>query len=343
MTTLLIVDTETTGTDPETDQIVEIGAVLYDCATAAPVACKSALVRAEANPAEPHNGISVAALAGPWCIEPGQVRAFLRSVELGADPIYVAHNAEFDRSFLPGIGERWICTWADATWPRVSGETGSLTSIALAYGCGVVRAHRAIEDCLTLAAVLTRVAEIEGGLDAWLFRATEPKRELAIELPTDANQCAKDAGFRWDGERTLWVRRVAESRADEFITGLPEALRDAMGPQREITVELEQDQNELAKAAGFRWDPERRVWARRVAESKADAFVAGLPEDLRVAFEPKQELIAEVSYDNNQLAKDAGFRWDRERKVWFRRVPESRVAAFVEGLGFRVTGAAQAA
>jgi DNA polymerase-3 subunit epsilon len=228
VTTLLIVDLETTGTDPDRDAIIEVGAVLFDCATAVPVACKAALVRAESNAAVLVNGIPETVLGGTWCIAPEQVRPTLAGLAKLAPepPIFVAHNAAFERSFLPGVGERWICTWESAVWPRVSGETGSLTTIALAYGVGVSRAHRAIEDCLTLAAVLGRVHELEGGLDAWLFRATEPKREIIGCQRFEDNQLAKDAGFRWDSDSKLWTRRIGESRAEAFVSALPFPARE---------------------------------------------------------------------------------------------------------------------
>lgn len=219
---LLIVDLETSGKDPATDHVVEVGAVLFDTDLAVPVACKSALVRAESNAAEPVNGIPAAALGGPWCIAPEQVRPMLAGfAKLSPEPpIYVAHNAAFDRQWLPGLGERWICTYEDATWPRMPGETGSLVNIALAYGLGVSRAHRAIEDCLLLAAILGRVAEVEGGLGDWLARAMEPKVEIIGAQPREQNQLAKDAGFRWHADRKIWARKVRESQAEAFVAGL---------------------------------------------------------------------------------------------------------------------------
>lgn len=224
MRPLLIVDLETTGTDPASDHVIEVGAVLFDTVCAVPVACKSALVKHGGdNPAQLVNGIPHDVLAGPWCIEPEQIRPMLGGLAklAHAPPIFVAHNAAFERSFLPGVGAEWICTFEDATWPRVSGETGSLVNIALAYGLGVSRAHRAIEDCLLLAALLGRVHEVESGLEAWLFRATEPKRELIACVSYDDRELAKRAGFRWDGERKVWAKSVGESRVEVFAAGLP--------------------------------------------------------------------------------------------------------------------------
>lgn len=228
MTKLLIVDLETSGTDPEKDHVVEVGAVLFDCDLAVPVAVKSALVRAESNAAEPVNGIPAASLSGPWCIGPDQVRAMLAGMAKLAGfepPIFVAHKAAFDRQWLPGLGERWICSFEDASWPRVTGESGSLISIALAYGVGVTRAHRAVEDCLMLAAVLGRVHELEGGLGPWLDRALEPKVEVIGAQAFEQNDLAKEAGFRWDGERKIWRKLVRESQLDGFVEGLPFKVR----------------------------------------------------------------------------------------------------------------------
>ena len=223
MKDLLIIDLETSGTDPDADHVVEVGAVLFSTSLAVPLACKSALVLSGANAAELVNGIPAASLTGPWCIAPEQIRPMIAGLAKLAPepPIYVAHNAAFDRSFLPGVGAEWICTYGDATWPRMPGETGSLVNIALAYGLGVSRAHRAIEDCLLLAALLGRVHEVEGGLEQWMFRALEPKRELIACVSYDDRELAKHAGFRWDGERKVWAKRVGESRAAAFCEGLP--------------------------------------------------------------------------------------------------------------------------
>jgi DNA polymerase-3 subunit epsilon len=138
----------------------------------------------------------------------------------------VAHGAEFDRRWLPRLQGQWLCTYEDAIWPRVPGETGSLTAIALAYDVGIIRAHRAIEDCLTLAAVLSRVHEIEGGLRLWYERAMEPRQELIACVSYNDRQLAKDAGFRWDGDRKVWWKQVRQSVLVDFAGELPFDVRD---------------------------------------------------------------------------------------------------------------------
>ena len=217
MTPLLIVDVETSGTDPATDHLVEVAALLFDTEHGVPLSCMSALIAAESNGAAAINRIPEPCLRRPWLTD--DVPRFFRAcVPPGVEPIYVAHNAAFDRAFLPGIGERWICTLEDAEWPRADGAR-SLTAIALAYDVGV--AHRAIEDCLTLAAILTKVHEIEGGLGDWLARAVEPRVEVVAQVSYDDRELAKRAGFGWDAGSRLWTRRVRRSVVGEYTAGLP--------------------------------------------------------------------------------------------------------------------------
>ncbi len=209
MSALLIIDTETSGLDPEADHLVEVGAVLFDTVLGIPIESRAFLVGAVSNAAEPINRIPAAAIALDWASDPGDVRDVLldlmrQGASVRGETICVAHNAAFDRQWIGGLVSRWICTQTDVDWARVPGGSGSLVSVALAYDVGVVRAHRAIEDCLTLAAILGRVHELEDGLDGWLDR-----------------QLAKDARFGWDGARKLWIKNVRESQVAGFCAAQP--------------------------------------------------------------------------------------------------------------------------
>ena len=57
---LLILDTETTGLDPEVDQVLEVGAILFSVPQRAVLAQLSFLIPVESNAAEPLNGIAPA-------------------------------------------------------------------------------------------------------------------------------------------------------------------------------------------------------------------------------------------------------------------------------------------
>lgn len=229
---LLLVDVETTGLDPQRDELVEIGAVLFDAGLGVPISAWSSLVRASGNAAAALNRIPPEAVQTDTLPDPEMAWTPLRMManagkERSGAFYCVAHNAAFDSAWLPPLEEeRWICTHADAEWPRLNAGglpaagSGSLLALALAYDVGVVRAHRAIEDVLTLAAILSRVHELEGGLGGWIGRAIEPKREVVAMVSYDDREKAKSAGFRWEPGRKLWVRNVRASQVEAYRAGL---------------------------------------------------------------------------------------------------------------------------
>lgn len=53
------------------------------------------------------------------------------------------------------------------------------------------------------------------------------------------------------------------------------------------------------------------------------------------AVHPMVRLVAKVSYDNRQMARDAGFSWDGERKEWFMSVRENRAKEIAGTVSFK--------
>lgn len=159
---LILVDVETTGIEPATSEVIEVGALLFDVEHAEVLEAHSCLVKAERNPAAFVNQIGerlLHSLPDPFI----ESRAF--------DPLYkmvahagafVAHSAAFDRRFFPNDLARlmpWICTQFGTDWPR--GKWGSsLVNTALAHGVGVSASHRALDDCLLLARTLRAANQI---------------------------------------------------------------------------------------------------------------------------------------------------------------------------------------
>jgi DNA polymerase-3 subunit epsilon len=50
-----------------------------------------------------------------------------------------------------------------------------------------------------------------------------------------------------------------------------------------------------------------------------------LEDRIKLAAEPRFDCVANVSYDNRQLAKDNGFRWNPESRTWNRKLSERQV------------------
>ena len=228
---IIIVDTETTGLDPSTCDLIEVAAVRYDVAHRCVVNSWATLVRARGNAAEAINRIPAAALlSAPGVPELVDATDALDGfIGNGRASVWMAHRAEFDRGFIaasaPGLAARmpWVCSKFDIEWPH-SKPGASCVEMALAHGVPVVSAHRALTDCMLIANTLASVGE---QVPALLARAMRPRAVFAVrDTSFDAarNELAKANGFRW--EKPHWIRRMAV----EDAASLPFAVREVSPP-----------------------------------------------------------------------------------------------------------------
>ena len=213
---ILILDTETGGLDPKSDPLVELGFVLWNVEARALVKARSLLIVSKTNEAESINRIPC-----PLLMSHGEMResaiADAKRLADAAD-VLAAHNADFDRGFLPELADRtWLDTKSDCEWPGVT-LGASLNETSLALLGYAVRGHRALADCLTLArcfektAALLEYVEGHAGFDKWLARALRPRAlfEVADKRFDEArNAKAKELGFRWQPETKSWRKRLA--------------------------------------------------------------------------------------------------------------------------------------
>lgn len=210
MKTILILDTETSDLDPKKGQLLEVATALWSVEHRSLVKARSWILRSETNErAERLNGIPRALVAThPHATDPPLTNTWVWNWATESDAI-VAHNADFDRQwFSEPIQEKgWICSCDDIEWPRHS-ESRSLAAVALAHGVGVVHAHRALSDVMTLVHLFERAAEL-ADVSAMLAKAARPKKTYRAHVSYETNQLAKERGFRWNPDRKMWLRRVA--------------------------------------------------------------------------------------------------------------------------------------
>ena len=160
--TVRVIDIETTGIDPSTDAIIEIASVdLLKDGTIANQ--RSTLVRPSI-PVPPESSAVHHLIDDDLAFAP-QLDEVLDQFK-GADA-YVAHNADFERSFLERLlGDAlWVCTYKCALriWPDLLSHSNQ----ALRYQLGLVNPcnidrhtlspHRALSDAIVTAAVFTEV------------------------------------------------------------------------------------------------------------------------------------------------------------------------------------------
>ena len=171
--TALIIDTETTGLDPERDRCLEVGAILFDVSSRSVLAQQSFLLPVESNAAEPINRIpaAVTRLPQPW---PGALRWF--DELLVAADVLVAHNAAFDRQWfgrepLPAVSHPWLCSMEDLRWPADR----------------QLRSRPSVRD-----------------------QEKEQKTVMRAKVSYDDRHLAREAGFRWnDPVKGAWTRRLS--------------------------------------------------------------------------------------------------------------------------------------
>ncbi|MDP6193789.1 MAG: 3'-5' exonuclease [Prochlorococcus sp.] len=211
---LLIIDTETTGLDPQRDHCMEVGAILFHAPRRAVLAQQSFLLPVQSNAAESINHIpaDVTQLKQPW----QQGLDYFQTL-LDACDVLVAHNAAFDRQWfgkgqLPAVQKPWLCTMEDIAWPaeRQLRARPSVRDLALAYGVPVWAAHRALTDCIYIADVFSRCDDLE----TLLLHGLEPRQLMRAQVSYQQRHLAKEAGFRWnDPVKGAWSRRLSEREA----------------------------------------------------------------------------------------------------------------------------------
>jgi DNA polymerase-3 subunit epsilon len=239
-----IIDTETTGMSPDSDQILELGIVVFEYAPESgqvgPVVGRLSALEDPGRPIPPEatavHGITDEMVKGRR-IDDGAVAAILDAVSL-----IVAHNAAFDRPFLearfPSFKDLyWGCSLKDIPW-REAGH-GSAALEFLAYRAGFFyEGHRAEMDCLAVLAVLARPfgATGESGFKTLLECARKPSVLLyAVGSPFDSKDALKARGYRWHAERKVWMLRLAE--AD--LTAEQAWLKERVYGGRSVELELE--------------------------------------------------------------------------------------------------------
>ena len=177
MRQVVILDTETTGFEPQTNSIVEIAGVRLGGMWF------SGLVR-------PTTKISFGAMATHHIteemVESAQSLEDALNFYLPHTPegyVFVAHNAQFDRSFMPEWYQQqdWICTWRVAShlWPDA--ESHSNQSLRYELGLDVRdmpeqaggNAHRALYDAWVTSKLFERCLETSGFSVAELVELTK--------------------------------------------------------------------------------------------------------------------------------------------------------------------------
>jgi len=219
-----VVDVETTGTNPDSDKIIELGICLfeYDRQSGRIYKVLGSWEWLEdpgiSNPPEitKITGITDAMVAG-HCIDDRAVNDLLSRVVL-----VIAHNADFDRRFLekrlPAFATKhWACSRTDIDWKAEGIRSSALEFVA--YSLGFFHdAHRAASDCRATVHALAQRLPGSGrlALQALLEQGRLPSWRLwARDAAIEKKDLLKARGYSWNpgefGRPKCWYRDVSDA------------------------------------------------------------------------------------------------------------------------------------
>lgn len=206
---LILLDTETTGLDTNADEIIELAFVVvtYDPLTNVMVSIDN-VYDGFNQPTKPISekiqaitGITNEMVEGKH-IDYNSFKAYLPTGKY----LIVAHNAGFDRKFVERIypeiaGKPWADSLTEIDWLS-HGCTKSSLEMLMYYQGLFYNAHRAVNDCLALGAVI----HFNNALEELLANASRIMYDIEISVSYDNRMFPKNLGFKWRKENTSWVK-----------------------------------------------------------------------------------------------------------------------------------------
>ena len=115
MKSIVVIDTETTGFSTEEDRVVEIAAVRLELNGEGYAI--SSVLHCVVDPQRtiPASASAIHHLTDADVVDARTLEEAITYLGIQANDVLVAHNADFDRGFLPALKtHEWVCTWKAA-------------------------------------------------------------------------------------------------------------------------------------------------------------------------------------------------------------------------------------
>ena len=235
----LFLDTETTGTDHATDEIIELAMVSFTYSLDGAILAVGAPFSALNEPSVPISLVSAALtcitqkMAAGHRIDAGAVERFVSPAAL-----VIAHHAGFDRPFVerswPVFETKpWACSMTRIPWTDEGFDGVKLRYLAILCGF-FYDAHRASADCDAAIELLSRpLPRSQRRALAVLLEAARQStyRVWAENSPFEQKDVLKKRGYRWSGDEgrppRCWYVDVAEHQREAETVFLVESVLGA--------------------------------------------------------------------------------------------------------------------
>jgi DNA polymerase-3 subunit epsilon len=222
---ICVIDTETTGLDTESCEIIELGYQIIEFDSSGHfynVLCAKNFLN------EPKGKISaeVTRVTGltlddvkghqiPW----EEVEIDIQGVQL-----CVAHNAGFDRPIVERysdvfVAKIWGCSVAQIDWTTLT-EVGSKNQEFLCWKVAhfFYHAHRALDDVQALCQLLSQpISTEQKPALSFLLHAVRQKTSLikATGAPFEVKDALRSRGYRWNASERVWQKVLEDALLKE--------------------------------------------------------------------------------------------------------------------------------
>ena len=241
----VVIDTETTGVNPEVDAIIELGMVFFEFD---PITGQIFNVIESFDELEypgfpiPPSSTEVHGITDDMVdgkrIDDFKVNSLLKDVSL-----VIAHNSKFDRVFLEKrlpIFETlpWGCTFSQVDWGVEGIGSAKLDYIAYQYGF-FYDAHRAEVDCYALLEILQKQLPKSGELVLQTILKNLHRKSYTINAlgsPFETKDILKAKSYRWNADKRCWYTTLS---GDDAIKSEVVWLKEYVYNNRPAKVEIE--------------------------------------------------------------------------------------------------------
>ncbi|EGP54923.1 DNA polymerase III subunit epsilon [Agrobacterium tumefaciens F2] len=225
----IILDTETTGLDHRTDEIIEIGVIAFTFDDQGMIGDVTGIYGGLRQPgiAIPEEITRLTGITDEMVA--GQAIDIERLTSLVADAdLIIAHNAGFDRPFCESFSpifrdKAWACSVKEIDW-RARGFEGNKLGYLIGQSGYFHDGHRAVDDCFALLEVLEQERPGQTGTPfAELHEASQLSRVriYAENSPFEMKDHLKKRGYRWsdgsDGRPKSWWVELPEEKLEEEL------------------------------------------------------------------------------------------------------------------------------